>query len=137
VLGDLIRSRAVDVVELDHIIRQGERSQIVANAHRIQRGELPVASRDEGGDFFLAERGRPESFDRSASRRRGARPHRRLEGPSARKVRRRARTPRHRAQREVPVSSADAPASRRKNRFFRLHHGGTRKNPILPLIQRE
>jgi exodeoxyribonuclease V alpha subunit len=60
VLGDLIRSRAVDVVELDHIFRQGERSQIVANAHRIQRGELPVASRDEGGDFFLAERGRPE-----------------------------------------------------------------------------
>ncbi len=60
VLGDLIRSRAVDVVELDVIFRQGEQSQIVANAHRIRRGELPTASRDEAGDFFVAERGRPE-----------------------------------------------------------------------------
>jgi exodeoxyribonuclease V alpha subunit len=60
VLGDLIRSRAVDVVELDVIFRQGEQSQIVANAHRIRRGELPTASRDETGDFFVAERGRPE-----------------------------------------------------------------------------
>jgi len=60
VLGDLIRSGKVDVVSLDFIFRQGETSQIVQNAHRIQRGELPVASRDLGGDFFLAERGRPE-----------------------------------------------------------------------------
>jgi exodeoxyribonuclease V alpha subunit len=60
VLADLIRSRAVDIVQLDFIFRQGETSQIVQNAHRIQRGELPVASRDLAGDFFLAERGRPE-----------------------------------------------------------------------------
>ncbi len=60
VLGDLIRSRQVDVVALDFIFRQGETSQIVANAHRIQRGEPPLASRDLAGDFFLAERGRPE-----------------------------------------------------------------------------
>ena len=60
VLADLIRSRAVDIVSLDFIFRQGETSQIVQNAHRIQRGDLPVASRDLAGDFFLAERGRPE-----------------------------------------------------------------------------
>ncbi len=60
VLGDLIRSAVVDVVKLELIFRQGAESQIVANAHRIQRGELPLASRDEAGDFFVAERGRPE-----------------------------------------------------------------------------
>ena len=59
-LADLIRSRAVGVAELDFIFRQGERSQIVANAHRIRRGELPVASRDEASDFFFVDRGRPE-----------------------------------------------------------------------------
>ena len=60
VLGDLIRSGAVDVVRLALIFRQGETSQIVANAHRIQRGEMPLASQREAGDFFVAERGRPE-----------------------------------------------------------------------------
>ncbi|HEY8019562.1 MAG TPA: ATP-dependent RecD-like DNA helicase [Thermoanaerobaculia bacterium] len=60
VLADLIRSRAVGVAELDFIFRQGERSQIVANAHRIRRGELPVVPRDEASDFFIADRGRPE-----------------------------------------------------------------------------
>ncbi len=68
VLGDLIRSGQVDVVRLTEIFRQAERSLIVVNAHRVQRGEMPLAggkSGKEGGregeaDFFFIERRRPE-----------------------------------------------------------------------------
>ena len=42
VLADLIRSGAVDVVRLTEIFRQAERSLIVVNAHRINRGEMPA-----------------------------------------------------------------------------------------------
>ena len=69
VLGDLIRSGAVDVVRLSEIFRQAERSLIVVNAHRVQRGEMPLAparerpgepAGTEDADFFLIERRRPE-----------------------------------------------------------------------------
>ena len=67
VLADLIRSRAVDVVALDHVFRQAQRSQIVVNAHLIHDGQLPLAS-DEGSDaeqhsdFFFVEREEPEQI---------------------------------------------------------------------------
>ncbi|MEE1199668.1 MAG: ATP-dependent RecD-like DNA helicase [Christensenellales bacterium] len=52
VLRDLIDSGAVRVVRLSEIFRQAEKSMIVVNAHRINRGELPeIRTRDT--DFFL------------------------------------------------------------------------------------
>lgn len=52
VLRDLIDSGAVPTVALDQIFRQGDRSHIVLNAHRINRGEMPMLDR-ESDDFFL------------------------------------------------------------------------------------
>lgn len=54
-LSDLISSDRFPVVRLHHIFRQAEQSLITTNAHRINRGELPVLSvRDS--DFFFLER---------------------------------------------------------------------------------
>lgn len=60
VLGDLVASGAVPVVRLDRVFRQGERSGIVENAHRINRGEMPVGVGDgQLGDFYIVERRDP------------------------------------------------------------------------------
>ncbi len=52
VLGDLIASEALTVVQLNRVFRQAMQSQIVTNAHRIVAGEYPVWS-GRDGDFFL------------------------------------------------------------------------------------
>ena len=52
VLGDLIESGVVPVVRLTEIFRQAEKSAIVRNAHRINRGEYPI-SNEKGTDFFM------------------------------------------------------------------------------------
>ena len=63
VLSDIIRSDAVEVVRLTEIFRQAERSLIVVNAHRVNRGEMPVLeSVDSDGDFFFFERRTPEEI---------------------------------------------------------------------------
>ena len=41
VLRDLIRSNAIETAALTEIFRQAEESQIVVNAHRVNRGRLP------------------------------------------------------------------------------------------------
>ena len=57
VLADLIDSKAIDVVRLSEIFRQAKESRIVVNAHRVNRGEMPLTGRGEGGsDFFFIER---------------------------------------------------------------------------------
>ena len=53
VLRDVIRSGVVAVSRLETIFRQAEGSGIIANAHRINRGEIPEFSKSETGDFFL------------------------------------------------------------------------------------
>ncbi len=58
VLRDILDSLAVPSVHLDTIFRQAEGSGIVANAHRINRGELPH-TRDLD-DFFFFPRAAPE-----------------------------------------------------------------------------
>ena len=58
VLRDLIAAGAVPVVRLTEIFRQAEQSQIVVNAHRINRGEYPVI-RARQTDFFLERRETP------------------------------------------------------------------------------
>lgn len=52
VLRDLIASGVVPVTQLDVIFRQAEGSLIVTNAHRINRGQMPVFP-DQASDFFL------------------------------------------------------------------------------------
>jgi exodeoxyribonuclease V alpha subunit len=52
VLNDVIESGAAAVVRLTEIFRQAEGSLIVENAHRINRGEMPLFSRS-AIDFFL------------------------------------------------------------------------------------
>jgi exodeoxyribonuclease V alpha subunit len=59
VLADLIASRAVAVVRLSEIFRQARESRIVVNAHRVNRGEMPLLSGDESSDFFFIERREP------------------------------------------------------------------------------
>jgi exodeoxyribonuclease V alpha subunit len=63
-LADLIDSGAVPTVRLTEIFRQAQESRIIVNAHRINRGELPLAHRSEEGvsDFYLIEAETPEDI---------------------------------------------------------------------------
>jgi exodeoxyribonuclease V alpha subunit len=62
VLRDLIASGVADVVTLITIFRQAQRSLIVRNAHRINRGEELELEPQEGvdADFFFVARTSPE-----------------------------------------------------------------------------
>jgi exodeoxyribonuclease V alpha subunit len=60
VLKDVIASDFVPVVQLKEVYRQARRSMIVANAHRLNRGEFPQISNDAEGDFFFFERNAAE-----------------------------------------------------------------------------
>jgi exodeoxyribonuclease V alpha subunit len=64
VLGDLIETGSVAVVRLAQIFRQGKASAIVANAHRVNQGDMPIWSRTEGeaSDFYFLERRDPEEI---------------------------------------------------------------------------
>lgn len=56
VLRDVITSGLVPVIRLSEIFRQARESQIVVNAHRINRGEFPICPDWEGrerGDCYL------------------------------------------------------------------------------------
>jgi exodeoxyribonuclease V alpha subunit len=61
VLRDIIQSGAVDVVRLTQIFRQAKESLIVVNAHRVNRGEMPLLEAKQGkADFLFIERDDPE-----------------------------------------------------------------------------
>ena len=53
VLADLIKSELIGVVSLDKIFRQAMESNIVSNAHRVVKGEMPVFDNSVNSDFFL------------------------------------------------------------------------------------
>jgi exodeoxyribonuclease V alpha subunit len=54
VLRDLIASGAIAVARLTDIFRQAAGSRIITNAHRINRGEMPLnAAKGEQSDFFF------------------------------------------------------------------------------------
>ena len=55
VLRDLICSQCFPTVELRKIFRQAEKSDIIVNAHRINRGEQ-ISLDNKSKDFFLLER---------------------------------------------------------------------------------
>lgn len=62
VLADLIACGRFPVLRLTEIFRQAEDSGIVANAHRINRGEPPVfAHGDASGDFYGMRIDEPEA----------------------------------------------------------------------------
>ncbi len=69
VLSDLIESGPVEVVRLTEIFRQAQESRIVANAHRVNAGEMPLWDPDASGgeDFFFFERREPEEILRTLS----------------------------------------------------------------------
>ena len=67
VLRDIIAAIEADtslpdtaVVRLDTIFRQAEGSYIITNAHRINRGEMPVLDNKHALDFFLFKEEDPE-----------------------------------------------------------------------------
>ncbi len=62
VLKDIIGSAIVPVVRLDDIFRQSEKSMIVVNAHRVNRGEMPGEDINAGriSDFLFTVIEEPE-----------------------------------------------------------------------------
>ena len=53
VLRDIINSKTVNVIKLEHIFRQAQESLIVVNAHRINNGEMPIFKSDNPNFFFM------------------------------------------------------------------------------------
>lgn len=53
VLNDLIKSECVPQVRLEKIFRQAEKSLIVVNAHKINKGEYPEIKNKDNDFFFL------------------------------------------------------------------------------------
>ena len=64
VLADTIECGCFPVCRLNEIFRQAGGSDIIENAHRINRGEYPVSSQKEG-DFFLVKRNSPAAVART------------------------------------------------------------------------
>ena len=60
VLADVIGSGAVPVVRLTEVFRQAAESQVIVNAHRINRGQMPVLEAKQGSDFFFVDADGPE-----------------------------------------------------------------------------
>lgn len=60
VLRDILESGAIPSVFLTHIFRQGERSQIVEQAHRINQGLMPKWSNKQASDFYAIPTDDPE-----------------------------------------------------------------------------
>jgi exodeoxyribonuclease V alpha subunit len=67
VLADIIRSGRIPTVTLTEIFRQAATSQIIVNAHRINRGKLPMASEQAESDqtvrdFYVIPAETPEEI---------------------------------------------------------------------------
>lgn len=56
VLRDIINSGVIKVIRLEHVFRQAKESMIVVNAHKINRGELPVFQTENSNFFFMRRR---------------------------------------------------------------------------------
>ncbi|HCX61061.1 MAG TPA: ATP-dependent RecD-like DNA helicase [Clostridiales bacterium] len=55
VLSDIINSGTIKTIRLDTIFRQSAGSMIVQNAHRINKGEMPVYNKQDADFFFMRE----------------------------------------------------------------------------------
>jgi len=61
ILSDIIASNAFTVVKLERIYRQGGKSRIIYNAHRIRDGLFPsIMKNDDKSDFFFVDRIEPQ-----------------------------------------------------------------------------
>lgn len=61
VLGDIIASGTIPVMELNEIFRQARESRIIVNAHIINNGIVPTFENDlPGNDFYFIEQEDPE-----------------------------------------------------------------------------
>ena len=60
VLADIIGAGTVPVVRLTEVFRQAAQSQVIVNAHRVNRGQMPELTAQEGSDFFFVEAAEPE-----------------------------------------------------------------------------
>lgn len=62
VLADIIASKTVPVVELNEIFRQSAESEIICNAHLINKGKLPLleSSQERLSDFYFIPKETPE-----------------------------------------------------------------------------
>nr|WP_319487942.1 ATP-dependent RecD-like DNA helicase [uncultured Caproiciproducens sp.] len=61
VLGDLIATGLLPVVQLDQIFRQSMQSLIVTNAHKIVKGQMPELT-TRNSDFFFLPNGSPSEI---------------------------------------------------------------------------
>ncbi len=61
VLADIISSGTVPVVRLTEVFRQAAGSQIVTNAHLINRGKMPDLKPQDDSDFYFVEVADPET----------------------------------------------------------------------------
>lgn len=61
VLGDILNSGAVPVVELTQIYRQDSKSYIITNAHLINQGKMPVLD-NTANDFFFENKIEPQEM---------------------------------------------------------------------------
>jgi exodeoxyribonuclease V alpha subunit len=62
VLRDCIESGAVRTVRLKEIHRQSQHSHIVTNAYRVLKGQMPVFTDTQSGDFHFIEANTPEAI---------------------------------------------------------------------------
>ena len=62
VLADLIGSGVLTIVRLTEIFRQAAASQIIVNAHRINRGQMPERPAREASDFYFVPTDTPEAI---------------------------------------------------------------------------
>ena len=53
VLSDILESGTIPSIKLEKIFRQSQRSHIITNAHRINKGEMPYLT-DKNSDFLFA-----------------------------------------------------------------------------------
>ncbi|MFA5618579.1 MAG: AAA family ATPase, partial [Syntrophorhabdaceae bacterium] len=60
VLKDIINSKRIEVVKLERIFRQAENSEIIMNAHRINKGLFPELKSGRDSDFFFIQEEEPE-----------------------------------------------------------------------------
>ncbi len=60
VLKDIINSKKIEVVKLERIFRQAENSEIIMNAHRINKGLFPELKSNKESDFFFIQEEDPE-----------------------------------------------------------------------------
>ena len=62
VLLDMIASGVIPVIRLQTIYRQAQASDIVMNAHRVNKGEFPQLNNGKRSDFFFIEEDDPEKI---------------------------------------------------------------------------